>query len=183
MADGKDLIRRLRQLLNEDSDSGWLDTQTSYDWLYDAAGEFADRTGCLRAEQEITTVADQTAYNINPDFLRLYLKNSSGNFYVKYYDTASYTFPTFKEYEDVYYQNNTTSVSVPGRFSIIDAALPSQVTGSATATSASSGGQCTLNGAGFGDVDAGATVHNTTDGSSGMVLSKTSSALVAGYHL
>jgi hypothetical protein len=25
--DGKDLLRRLRQLLNEDTDSGWMDTQ------------------------------------------------------------------------------------------------------------------------------------------------------------
>jgi hypothetical protein len=176
MSDGKDLLRRLRQLLNEDSDSGWLDDQSSYDWLYDAAGEFVDRTGCLRAEQEITTVAEQTDYDMNPDYLRLYLKNSSGNHYVKYNNGSTNTFATFKDYEDLYYQDNTGSVSTPGKFSIIDADLPSQVTGSAGATSAASGGQCTLSGSGFGDVEAGATVHNTTDSSAGIVLSKTSSS-------
>ena len=73
MSDGKDLLRRLRNLLNEDSDSGWLDEQTSYDFLYDAAIEFVDKTGCVRSSQEITTVAEEDEYNINPDFLRLYL--------------------------------------------------------------------------------------------------------------
>ena len=46
--DGTDLLRRLRQLLNEDSDSGWLDKQSSYDFLFEAAVEYVDRTACLR---------------------------------------------------------------------------------------------------------------------------------------
>ena len=85
MSDGKDLLRRLRNLLNEDTDSGWLDEQNSYDLFYDAAVEFVDRTGCLRDIQEITTEVDEDEYNINPDFLRLYLKNASNDFYMKLY--------------------------------------------------------------------------------------------------
>lgn len=176
--DGLDLRRRLASLLNEDSDSGWLDEQTSYDLFYDAAVEFVDRTGCLRSSQSITTVAEQAEYNLEPDFLRLYIKNKSGNFYVKYNDGSNDTFPTWKDYEDIFYENNDDSVPTPDKFTIIDADLPSQVTGSATADGAESGGQCILNGAGFGDVEAGAIIHNTTDDSSGVVLSKTSAAIL-----
>lgn len=174
--DGSTLLRRLRQLLGEDSDSGWLDNFTSYDFLYDAAIEFVDRTGCLHAEQEITTVAEQTDYDLEPDFLRLYMKNSSGNYYIKYNDGTNNFFPTWKDYEDMFYEDNTTSVTLPSKFTIIDTDLPDQVTGTTTSAGASSGGECTLTdtAADFSDVEAGAIVHNTTDSSSGVVLSKTS---------
>ena len=178
--DGKDLLRRLRNLLNEDSDSGWLDEQTSFDLFYDAAIDFVDRTGCLRSSQAITTVADQTSYDLKPDFLRLYVKNSSGDYFIKYNDGSSNSFPTWKDYEDVFYDDNTDSVSTPTRFSIIDASLPSQVTGTTTSDGAASGGQCVLpdTAGDFSDVEAGAIVHNTDDGSAGMVLSKTSSTVI-----
>ena len=180
MSDGKDLLRRLRNLLNEDSDSGWLDEQTSYDYLYDGAIEFVDRTGCIRSSQSITTVAEQTDYDINPDFFRLYLKNTNNNYYIKLYDTSNYYFLTWKDYEDVYYGNNTTSVAIPGKFTIIDTDLPDQVTGTTTSDGAESGGQQTLTDTAgdFTDVEAGAIVHNTTDGSDGVVLSKTSSTVL-----
>jgi len=178
--DGKDLLRRLRILLNEDSDSGWLDERTSYDLFYDAAIEFVDRTGCLRSSQAITTVAEQSEYDLNPDFLRLYTKNSSGNYYIKYNDGSTNTFPTWKDYEDIFHEDNTTSTATPGRFTILDSDLPSAVAGTTTSAGASSGGQCTLTDttADFSDVEAGASVHNTTDGSDGMVLSKTSSTVL-----
>lgn len=174
--DGTDLLRRLRQLLNEDSDSNWLDTQSTYDFLYDAAVDYVDRTGCLRDTQTITTVADDSAYDINPDFLRLYLKDSSNRFFIKYNDGSNDHFLTWKEYEDIYHDNNKTSVSIPGRFSIIDSSLPTRLTGTATSSGAASGGECTLtdSAADFSDVGAGAIVHNTTDTAVGVVLSKTS---------
>jgi len=180
MSDGKDLLRRLRGLLNEDSDSGWLDTQTSYDFLYDAAVEYVDRTGCLRSSQSITTVADQTDYNINPDFLRLYLKNTSNNFYIKYNDGSNDNFLTWKDYEDIFYESNTTSVSVPSKFTIIDADLPTLVYGNTTLVGAASYGRCYLTDTGndFSDVNAGATVRNEDDSSAGVVISKLSSSTV-----
>ncbi len=180
MANANDLIRRLTNLYNEDSDGGWLDEQTSYDYLYDGAIEFVDRTGCLRASQSITTVATKTDYDINPDFLRLYLKNTSNNYYLKLYDTSNYHFLTWKDYEDIYYGNNTTSVAIPGKFTIIDADLPDKVIGTTTSDGADSGGQQTLTDTAgdFSDVNAGAIVHNTSDASSGIVLSKTSSTVL-----
>ena len=148
--------------------------------FYDAAVEFVDRTGCLRSSQSITTVADQASYDLEPDFLRLYMKNSSGNFYIKYNDGSNNSFPTWKDYEDIFYENNEDSVTTPGKFTIIDSDLPDQVTGTATSDGAASGGECTLTDTSgdFSDVEAGAIVHNTTDTSSGIVLSKTSSTVL-----
>lgn len=176
--DGHDLSRRITQLLNEEDSAGWLDARSTYDFLYEAAIALVDRTGCLRNTQEITTVADTQEYNLAPDFLRLSLRNSSEQLIVKYNDGTNDTFISWKDYEDIIYSNQEDSISVPSYFSIIDAALPGQVTGSATANGAATGGLSQLAGAGFGDVNSGSVVHNTTDGSSGVVISKTSTTVI-----
>jgi hypothetical protein len=178
--DGKDLLRRLRQLLNEDSDSDWLDVQSSYDFLYEAAKATVDRIGCLKSTQNITTVAEDDEYNLNPDFMRLYAKNKSGNYYVRLNDGSNNNFLTWKDYEEIIYEDNTDSVAIPSRFSIIDTSKATQVTGTATSAGALSAGECTLTdtAADFSDVNAGAIVHNTTDSSDGVVLSKTSSTVL-----
>ena len=69
----------------------------------------------------------------------------------------------------------------PDHFTIIDdPVLDNQVTGTATGDGAASGGQCILTdtAADFSDVSAGDIVHNTTDGSDGVVLSKTSTTVL-----
>jgi hypothetical protein len=179
MSDGKDLRRRLKELLDEESGSTWLDARSCYDYFYDGALDFVDRTGCLRSVQTISTVATVSEYNLNPDFLRLYLRNSGGDYFLKYNDTSNTTFLTWKNYEDIYYQSSVTS-GQPTRFSIIDAALTDRATGTATSTNASVGGESTLTAAAgnFANVAAGDTVNNTTDGSTGIVLSKTSSTVL-----
>ena len=83
------------------------------------------------------------------------------------------------QYEDVIKDDNTSSVSIPSHFTIIDnATLPTQETGTATSDGDASGGQCTLTdtAATFETslVSAGDIVHNTTDVSDGVVLSVTS---------
>lgn len=178
--DGKELLRRVRQFMNEDSDTGWLDTQTTYDYLYEAAKDLVDRTGCLRTTQDITTVADDDEYDLNPDFLRLYAKDSNNDFFITLYDSSDYYTLTWKDYEDILYDKNTTSIEYPPHFSIIDVSNQSQVTGTATSAGDASAGECTLTDTSgdFSDVNPGAIVHNTTDGSDGVVLSKTSSTVL-----
>ena len=178
--DGKDLLRRLQQILDEDSGSGWMDTQLSYDFLYEAAKQIVDRTGCLRTTQSITTVADDDEYDLNPDFMRLYAKNHDNEYYVILNDGSNNHFPTWKDYEDMLYQNTPTSTAIPSHFCIIDASKPTQATGTATSTGAASGGTSTLTDTSgdFSNVNAGAIVHNTTDSSDGIVLSKTSSTVI-----
>jgi len=178
--DGATLLYRLRNLLNEPSDSEFLDNRTSYDNLFEAAIEATRRAKLISATQSITTVADQVAYTLNGDFLEMFLRNESGNFYIKYYDGTTTCFITFKEYEDVIYGNQTDSVAIPTHFSIMDDSLPSQVSGTVTSTAAAVAGQCTMTDTAgdFSDVNHGDIVHNTTDGSVGVVISKTSSTVL-----
>lgn len=177
--DGKEALYRLRNLLNEEADSGFLDEKTSYDYINDAAREFAGRTKCLKNSQAITTVGSQTGYTLNANFMSLYLKNENNRHYALYNDgSSSYNdFIYWKDYEDIILADNVDSVAKPSHFTIIDdSTLDTQVTGTATSTGAATGGQCTLTdtAADFSNASAGDIVHNTTDGSDGVVLSKTS---------
>lgn len=181
--DGKEALYRLRQLLHEDADSSFLDDKTSYSFLWEAAKAFVTRTNCLRSSQSITTVVDQAGYTINADFLRLYLKDNSGNFIVKYNNGSANDFIPYRKYSQIIYEDNTTSSYKPNYFTIIDdPTLDSQVSGTASSAGASSGGLSTLTDTSsstkFADVSAGDIVHNVTDGADGIVVSKTSGTAV-----
>lgn len=179
--DGKEALYRLRLLLDETTGAGFLDDRTSYSYLWDAATEFATRSESLKSSQAITTVASTTAYVLNADFMHLYMKDDSGNLFVKYYDGTTYRFINFEPYSSIIHDNQTTAVTIPSRFTIIDKpALYSRVTGTATSAGAASGGEATLTdtAADFSNVNEGDTIHNTTDRSDGYVLSKTSSTVI-----
>lgn len=177
--DGHTLIRSLRESVGEPSGSQYLDTRTSYDYLLEAATELVRRTRCLKATQTITTVAGTSTYTLNANFLQLDLRNSSGDYIVKYYDGSDTRWIGFDEYDNIIYANQTTAQAIPNRFTIIDkASLYSQITGTATAAGTSSGGLSVLTdnagvflGADY--VSAGDDINNTTDNSSGIVLSVT----------
>jgi len=170
--DGKDLDRRVRNLLNESSTSPFLDERTTYDFLYAAARQWITETESVTAEQEITTVASQAGYTINGDFLSLYLKDGN-DFFIKYYDGTSYYFLKFKSYSEVIYENNTTDVAIPSNFTISDdQTLDTLISDAADNDGGSAvGGKATLtmDTAVFTDVTPGDIIHNTTDGSDGIV--------------
>lgn len=177
--DGKSLLRELRQILNEASDSSYMDAKLSYELLWQAAIEFTDRANCLAATQSISTVANQEAYTLNADFLKLYLKNRDNNFYTKYNTGTDSSFILFKDKASIIYQNSTASTTVPSYFYIEDEpTLNTQISSTTSLVGAKTGGQCTLTDTSsatrFANVHAGDVVHNTTDGSVGYVLSKTS---------
>lgn len=180
--DGKNLLYALRQILNEDSDSYFLDDFTSYRFLNDAALDLAKALTLPRGSQEITTVADQADYDLNQDFLRLYLKNHNQKRFITYNNGSTNTFLPWKAYEDVILADQgSKSVALPSNFTVFDkSALDSRLSGTATSDGASAGGECSLadTGADFSDVWPGDTVHNTTDGSMGIVLSKTSTTVL-----
>lgn len=179
--DGKELLYQLRQALNEQSDSRFLDTKTSYMYLWRAATEFVMRTNSLTATQSITTVANQSEYTLSYDFIKSHVKNGEERSYIKYTQGSNITFIYWRDYDRIIYDNLTTSVSVPSYFSIKDqTTMESQVSSTATSAGASSGGECTLTDstAPFANVNPGDTVHNITDGSDGIVLSKTSSSVI-----
>ena len=181
--DGREVLYRLRELLGEAADSDFLDEKTSYDYVNEAAREFALRTRCLTSSQDITTVQDQRGYTLNADFMELYLRNKQNRHYVLYNDGSSSNsdFIYWGDYEDIILADQQTSVLKPNKYTIInDPVLDSQVTGTATSAGAASGGQCILTdtAADFTDVSAGDIVHNTSDGSDGVVLSKTSTTVL-----
>lgn len=176
--DGKRLLRTLRGLLSEDSNSDFLQDLESYQYLYEAAVEFVSRTKCLKNSAEITTVADQASYTLPANFLEVYMRTADRRLYVIYNDGSENYFLYEKDYESIVYSDNTDSVDIPDHFAIIDVPnLDSRITGTTTSAGAASGGECTLNDSGgsfLTTVSVNDTVHNTTDGSMGIVLEVTS---------
>lgn len=187
--DGLEIQRRVEDLLDEESTGTWLNTRTTYDYAWEGAKRFVSRVECLTSYQDITTVADQVNYVLDAKFLKLHLKDTQNRYYARYKEatSAAYSFLTYKDYDEIIYANQAQlvtdatqeGVDVPSHFSIKDKAdLYAQVTADASAAGAASGGQCILTDDNntfvtFG-VAAGDPIHNTDDGSSGVVLSVTS---------
>lgn len=185
--DGKTLTRMLAEVLNEDPDtSAFAAAGTGgyskhlYDYLNQAAHEFNLRTKMLHDSQDLTTVADEDEYTLDADFDGLYAMDSQGRYFCHYINSSSVKTPIYLKEEGVsLWEDNTTSVAVPSYFYVKDKILTTTTrTGSATASGNVSGGQCTLTATGCTfttwDVQAGDTIHNTTDGSYGVVLSVSS---------
>jgi hypothetical protein len=183
--DGKILSKNLSILLREDIDtSSFIEDKATYDFIYQAVCEFVRLTGCLTGEQVILTVASTQAYDLNPDFISLYMTNDRNEYFVKLNNGTSDYFITERDYDASYYENNTTDTDVPSSFSMRNKqSLAANISGAATGNGASVGGASTLTNAAapFASVKSGDIVHNVTDGSDGIVISKTSnSAIVTG---
>ncbi len=178
--DGYSTVRKLRNLLSEGSDSSWLDVKTSYDYIYEAIVATVGRVNLLTTTDTLTTVASTTDYTLNYNFLKLYMMDSQNRYFVKYYNGTSYYFIYHKPYDSMYLANNTTDVSIPDSFSIMDATPLSRITGTATSTSAISNGEATLTdtAGNFSNAEPGDLIHNTTDTSHGVIISKTSSTVL-----
>ena len=99
--DGKDLLRRLAHILDEDTDSSWLDERSSYDHLYEAALEWVDRTGCLTSTQTITTSASGQTYDLNPDFLRFSVRDNNEDYIIRISDGTTTQNLSQKRYDDI----------------------------------------------------------------------------------
>lgn len=179
--DGKELLVAVRQQLLESESSSFMNDKLTYQFLWDAATEIVELTSCLTSSQEITTIADQSQYTLNADFIRLYLKNSYNQYYLKYNDGSNNYFITIKDYQDIILYDDTVSVSIPDNFTIVsNNVLSSRLSGTCTTAGSISGGEAVLidSSADFTNVSAGDIIHNTTDSSSGIVLSKTSSTQI-----
>jgi hypothetical protein len=165
--------------LHERSYSDWLNDQSSYTYLYGGAVEINSRNALITSVQSITTSASIAEYNLNPDFTSLYLKDKDGKYFVKVYDGTNYFFVNHKAYEEVYYNNLTSSQTMPDSFTIKPATTQdSNITGTASSAGTASNGEATLTDTSsstkFSTISVGDTVHNTTDSSHGIVIEKTS---------
>lgn len=182
--DGKLLKYELRNTLNEEDGSNQLDDFTTFGLINKGAAELNTRIRHIKKDQSITTVADQTDYTLNADFIGLYREDRLHNKIIKYSD-GSTMYNLKQTDEDLYFRNQSnetvTSVAIPYSFAIVDdKTLDSQVSGTTTSAGAKVAGKSTLTDTAgdFSDVSAGDNVHNTNDGSMGIVLSKTSSTVL-----
>jgi len=111
MSDGKDLLRRLEQILNEESVGTWLDDKSSYDFLWEAAKEWTARTKCLTSMYEFKTVEGQPNYTLPAGFLKLFLMDKQNRYYVRYTDGTDH-FVKFKDYEDIIHENSVQTYDI-----------------------------------------------------------------------
>jgi len=172
---GIDLLNKLAQLCNDAHPSGfWLDRKTSFDYLYEAAKNFASDTRSLHSTQTITTVATQAKYALNPNFLRVLTEDSDGKETIPYYNGTSTSWLSLEQYPTVVYDD--LADSTPYRFSITDRPKATQITGTATSAGTNAGGESTLTdtAAAFTSIAAGDSIYDTTASHIGYALSVTS---------
>ena len=181
--DGREALDALREILGEPVGSGWLKRKAQYYFLDRGGIMVAELMGLLHAEQAITTVAGQARYNLDAQYLGLHLRNESGDYYIKYNDGTSNYFLPFEPFTNITFDNQTTSVLIPSRFSVTDKlAQFGRVTGTATSAGAlnTNTNESTLTNTGetfsTDGVQPRDIVHNTTSGTlyNGYVLDVTS---------
>lgn len=170
---GASLVYKLEGIMREGSTSAFFDERTTYDYLYEAAKEFSRRTGALTGSQDITTVASQSTYDLEPSFIRLYFLNSNNELVIKYTTSSGVTtWIKHRDYDRFMQNATTTAVAIPQSFTIRDKhSAETNITGTASSGGALTYEESALNDATapFADVAPGDSVHNTTDGSIGIV--------------
>jgi len=167
---GAELLHRLYQLISESSSSGWIDRKTSFDFLFEAAKDFAKETKTVHSTQTIATVANQAAYSLNPDFMEVITDDGYDNKVIKYSDGTNTTWLSWDTYKAVLSNDNSTSRYIPSSYTITDESPKAQITGTSGATAASTGGESVLSADSFTGVSAGDDVYNVTTGYMGKVL-------------
>lgn len=179
--DGAKLTRLVLDALDEkDLSDNFADQRRIYENLDWAAEIFCSETHILRTSVDITTIADQQAYDLPPDFIELYMKNNSGRNYLKYtYDTDEVCWVYRRSYEKIFKADYTESQETPNAFAIIEKEVKEDlIEGTATSIGAVSGGECILTDTAAlflttNKVYPRDIIHNITDGSDGYVISIT----------
>lgn len=172
---GIDYHARLNQMLNDSHPSGyWMDKKTSFDFLYEAAKNFASDTRSLHSTQTITTVATQAKYALNSNFLRVLTEDGAGKETIPYNNGTDVTWLDLVQYPTIL--RDDSDDATPYRFSITDRPKATQITGTATSAGTNSGGESTLTdtAAAFTGLTAGDSVYDTTASHIGYALSVTS---------
>ena len=110
--DGKDLLRRLRQIMDEDATGTWLDDRTSYDYLWEGAKECTRRLKNITGTQQIITTENVPNYTLNHDFMKLLMMNKMNRFFIKYTTGDNNRFLYFNDMEDIRYRGNIRTYDV-----------------------------------------------------------------------
>ena len=174
--DGYSATFHLTKVLQEDNSVGFMDLRISYAYLYDAVCEFARISESIKGEQTIITQASVAEYNLDPLFSTLWLTDDDNKYVIKYYDGSGTSWPMFRDYRGIYVTDNITAVTNPWNFTVTNADLATQVTGTVGGVSTQIRGESTLldTSAHFLTTTAvGDEVHNTTSVATGVVIAVT----------
>jgi hypothetical protein len=180
--DGTYLIGQLQTVLRENSFSQFIPLRSQYDYLWKAAVEFVKRTRCMSANQAFTTVAGQSSYDQNPDFLQFGLMDTYNRYFLQYNDGTNTNNIYFRDFNMVVYANQTTSVPLPFNFTNNDKAGPAtNITGTAGAGSGANllDAAAPFASSGVQIVFPGDEVHDSTTGYYGLVTAYNSSSSIA----
>ena len=149
---------------------GWK--KNGFDYIYEAAKDFAKETGVCVGTQTITTVATQAAYALNPDFLEVLTRDKDNEGLIKFATSATAVsdWLSRESYSD--FLQNDNADGYPESFAIATGSIPTRMTGTATAIGTHAGGESTLtNSSGaFLTLYPGDSVINTTASLSGVVI-------------
>ena len=168
---GVDIQGRINLALAEPNTSQWIDLKGSFDYCYEAAKDFTKETNCWVQTQTISTVANQAAYPLNPDFLEVLTKDDNNFGLVEYAIGSSVTWLNWESYNS-YLQNNNP-VGTPTNYAICAAPLNARITGTVTTGSTETGGETSLidsNQTLFSSLYPGDSVVDTTSGNYGFVI-------------
>jgi hypothetical protein len=163
--------QQLNQILSE-FNSSWIDLKTSFDYIYEAAKDFAKETSCCHLSQTITTISGTSDYNLNPDFMEVLTKDDHNKPIVKFYDGNSTDWLSMQSYSDFLQDDDTPDT--PNCFSITDAPTISRISGTTTSAGVHSGGESVLRDttADFSTVYPGDVVINATNDYYGYCIAK-----------
>ena len=138
---GSTYQQKINNLLSEFG-SQWIELKASFDYLYEAAQDFAKETKACQNSQVITTVAGTANYTINPDFFEVITKDDYDFPIIQYSDGTNTTWLGWESYSD--YLQNSNPTGTPESFAITSASIPTRMTGTATAIGTQAGGESVL---------------------------------------
>jgi len=183
--EGKTARLFTERLIHAISKATVINRKLTYDLLGQGADEFVSLTNSIKESQTVTTVASQASYDLNADYMQLYLKTGDkkgGDYFIQYSDGTNTHITLFKPYQNVIYDNQTTAVLIPSNFTIYEkTSLETQISSTTTSAGTQSGGSSTLTDTAttFTDeaVSARDIVHNSTKDATGVVIAVDTNAL------
>ena len=110
--DGKESLRRIRELLGEDSAGQWMDTRTTYDVLYQAAKDVAERLKILPESEWIQTQSDVSNYQLAYNHSALYLRDHDMRHYIRLHTSTGEQRMFFTDMEEIDTQHYEKTVDI-----------------------------------------------------------------------
>jgi len=173
--DGLTIKKKVYDLLSEDMDtSRFVSDRRTFDFVYEAVCDYVETLQSFIGTQVITTVESQQEYELNPDFLSLYLRDIRGRRFAKYNDGSDDSFIYWQDYSEMILSLPSSSQAQVERFSIIDDYTITSILGTASLAGNKTNGESVLTSAtSLTSVAIGDSVQNITDVSSGVVIATT----------